>query len=273
MKIILNFHSTTYQINKAQQGLKIFLCTLFCLAIFTQKSFSAIPSDIESKLKTAEKLYKEKKYSEVIQLYQEVLNNGYQSFEIYYNLGNAYFKNNQLGKAILYYEKAKLLQPSDDDLQHNLKIAYNQTIDKIETKDNFFIEVTKNNFLNRINPDAMAYGSIIFSFLALLTFVVFLFNQNYRKVMMILSVVFFLSSIIFYFIGKLSLSSKNDSQFAVVTVKETKVVNEPHNNAISKFSLHEGTKVKILQKVDNFVLIRLSNGVEGWIDEKSIEVI
>ncbi|GAB4209891.1 MAG: tetratricopeptide repeat protein [Bacteroidia bacterium] len=229
--------------------------------------------DVADILKKAEAAYKKKNYTESIQLYHRLVDENYYSPELYYNLGNAYFKNNQLGKAILYYEKAKKLNPSDKDLEHNLKLAYSKTIDKIETRDNFFVEITKNNFLSRLNTDTLAYTSIMLSALAAVFFGLFLSSSAHRKTYISLTIILIFTSLLSYGLGILAQSNQETNDFAIVTAKESKVTNEPLPNAITKFKLHEGTKVKVLQKVDEFVLIRLDNGTEGWVEEKSIEVI
>ncbi len=230
-------------------------------------------NNIESDLKLAEQAYKQKNYNKTIEIYQNLIKNNYYSFELYYNLGNAYYKTNQLGKAILYYERAKVINPSDEDLNHNLKIAYSKTIDKIETKDNFFIEITKNNLMHKININTSAYWSILMSVLAFISFTLFLYLKTYKKALLILFGFFTISTFTVYGVSKLSEKSQKTNNFAVVTEKQIKVLSEPLSNAVSKFTLHEGTKVKILQKVDNFILIRLDNGTEGWVNEKSIEMI
>lgn len=235
--------------------------------------FYAETIDVADIVKKAEAAYKQKNYAQSIELYNQLVRENYYSPELYYNLGNAYFKNNQLGKAILYYEKAKKLNPSDNDIQHNLKLAYSKTIDKIETRDNFFVEITKNNFLNRLNTDTLAYASIVCSVCAAVFFGLFLFSSTHKKTYIALTGMFVFTSLFSYGIGIFAQSNQQTNDFAVVTAKESKVTNEPLPNAVIKFKLHEGTKVKVLQKVDNFVLVRLDNGTEGWVEETSIEVI
>ncbi|GIV26774.1 MAG: hypothetical protein KatS3mg027_0588 [Bacteroidia bacterium] len=175
--------------------------------------FAENTNEVASIIKSAEEAYKQKNYSKTIELYQRVINQNYESFELYYNLGNAYFKNNQLGKAILYYEKAKKLNPSDPDLKHNLSIAYNKTIDKIDTKDNFFIEITKNNFLNQLNTNLLAYVTIVIAFLTLLLFVLFLYHTAYRKLYISLVVVLVVTNVILYFIGYSSKKNAANKSF------------------------------------------------------------
>ena len=251
------------------------LYLLACIFFFGSSiKIGALPdANIHQILKEAEQYYKQKNYSKAIECYQKVLQQHYESFELYYNLGNAYFRNNQLGKAILYYEKAKRLNASDADLNHNLQLAYSLTIDKIDTKDNFFIEITKNNFLNTLNTQLMAYFNILLSVLALVAFVLFLYNTSYRKISLLLSVLFTVSNLLLYGIAYIAEKNKHTSTFAIVTKREINMQNEPLPNAVTKFILHEGTKVKVLQKVDNFILVRLENGVEGWTEESAVERI
>lgn len=252
---------------KMHKILVLLIGVLFYTTIFSTNT------KIELLLKQAEQAYKQKKYTESIQLYQEVIHQNYYSAELYYNLANAYFKNNQLGKAILYYEKARKINPSDEDISHNLKIAYSRTIDKIETKDNFFIEITRNNILNRLNTNTIAYISSVLSVLTAIFFALFLFFNKYKKVNLIFSVVTLFLTAILYIVGYAAQKSNQRDNFAIVTAKEVKATNEPLPDAIARFKLHEGTKVKILQKVDDFLLIRLENGIEAWIDEKTVERI
>lgn len=229
--------------------------------------------NVNAELQKAEDAYKQKHYAKAIELYENLIHNNYYSSELYYNLGNAYYKTNQLGKAILYYEKAKLINPSDEDINHNLKLAYSKTIDKIETKSNFFIEITRTNFLNNIDTDVMAYITIVLSLLALGSFALVMFIDKYKKVFLLLTVLMVVVNAALYLLSGAAQKSQNTHNFAIITVRETRVFNEPIPNAVAKFNLHEGTKVKLLKKLDTFYLIRLENGIEGWIDEKGVEEI
>ena len=244
---------------------------LLILIICIQYTFAADNNNVI--LKKAEDHYKSKNYTSAIQEYNSIINKGYYSYQLYYNLGNAYFKNNEIGKSILYYEKAKNLNASDADINYNLSLAYAKTIDKIDTKDNFFIELTHTGFLNTINPNSFAYLSIIFSIIFTLIVTLLLYVSKYRKLLIAIAGVSLTAIITTYIIGSSALKSQASSDFAVVTVKQTKVSNEPIQNAVTKFNLHEGTKVKVLQTVENFTLIKLDNGVEGWVDANAIELI
>src|SRR5690606_11741 len=98
-------------------------------------------------LRKAERSYDEKKYRLAIENYEKLIEQGYASYQLYYNLGNAYYRNNELGRAIYNYELARKLEPNDEDVRINLSIAASKTIDKIESKENFFISAVKTNIL------------------------------------------------------------------------------------------------------------------------------
>src|SRR5690606_28583465 len=117
-------------------------------------------------LKKAEIAYDSKKYSEAIKNYEQLVSEGYISYQLYFNLGNSYFRNNQLGKAIYYYELARKLEPNDEDVKINLGIAASKTIDKIDSKENFFISAVKTTLLSSFSTNVWAWLSIFSVILA-----------------------------------------------------------------------------------------------------------
>lgn len=215
----------------------------------------------------AEKLYSEKKYEEVIETYETILKEGLASYKLYYNLGNAYYKNNELGKAIYNYELANKLQPNNKDVKTNLRIANDKTIDKIESKENFFIGVLKSGLVNSLSTNEWAWLSI-FSLLGCLA-LAFLFFVTNHLILKRLS--FFLSALSFIvFVGSMllgftALKDKQEINFGIIINRESKIHEEPAVDSNSKFSLHEGTKVNVLESNGDWTNIKLENGNEGWI--------
>ncbi len=220
----------------------------------------------------AEKFYSEKNYKEAITAYQEIVKEGLISYKLYYNLGNAYYKNNELGKAIYYYELANKLQPNNKDIKTNLRIANEKTIDKIESKENFFIGAIKSGLVNSLSTTGWAWLSI-FSLVGalLLAFIFFISNHLFLK-----RVGFFLGSISFIvFIGSMilgftALNDKQQLNFAIVTNRESKIYEEPNRTSKSKFSLHEGTRVSVLETNPDWTNIKLENGNEGWLKTSDV---
>lgn len=215
----------------------------------------------------AEKAYSEKKYKEAIAAYEEILKEGFVSYKLYYNLGNAYYKNNEIGKAIYNYELANKMQPNNEDIKTNLRIANEKTVDDIESKENFFLGALKSRFVNALSTTGWAWLSI----LSLISCFLFIFIYFVTKQITLKRIGFFASFVFLFFfltamaLGFTALHNKQQITFAVIIAKETKIQDEPNKLSTSKFSLHEGTKVKVLETNADWTNIRLENGNEGWV--------
>jgi tetratricopeptide (TPR) repeat protein len=220
----------------------------------------------------AEKLYEQKKYDEAILIYESILSSKLTSPKLYYNLGNCYFKTNQIGKAIYNYELAKKINPKDDDTKVNLKIANTKTIDKIENKENYFIGALKNSILNYFTSTIWAWISVISLISSLfLFFLFFILNSMVLKrvgfFIGIISFIVFVGSMV---LGYSSLRLKNEINYAIILPHELKVHIEPTSNSDTKFSLHEGTKVSVINQISQWVNIKLENGNEGWVESSNV---
>jgi tetratricopeptide (TPR) repeat protein len=223
-------------------------------------------------LPMAEKAYDEKQYKTAITLYEQLIKDGYTSYQLYFNLGNSYYKNGNLGRAIHAYEIARKLEPDDEDIKINLSLANAKTIDKIDTKENFFITAVKSNILSSLSTSAWAWLNIISLFIAAAGFLMYyiLSSIALKRVFFGISVVFTLTFLIAYFLGGSAVKSKSENKFAIVLEKEVKIMNEPNVSGNTKFRLHEGTKVRVVENNGDWMLIKLENGNEGWL--KSIEL-
>lgn len=235
------------------------LIFLFLTATLTLKS--------NELLKKAEAAYESKNYAKAIECYEEIIKEGFSSDKLFYNLGNAYYKNKKLGKAIYNYELAKKINPKNEDVLTNLEIAYSKTIDKIETKENFFISAVKSNVLNSFSTETWAWLSIIILFFSLLTLFVFFITHSVliKRISFFSSAVLFIGFFAVYFLGYSALKSKQQKSFAIITSEQTKIHTEPSASSSSKFSLHEGTRVKIIDSDKEWALIKLENSNEGWV--------
>lgn len=245
---------------KLFRGLVFILLFLFSNSIFSS-------SELEIK---AEKAYADKKYKECISIYEDILKSGLSSYKLYYNLGNAYYKNNELGKAIYNYELAHKLQPNNQDVKTNLRIANEKTIDDIEGKENFFLSAIKNGLVDTLSSNGWAYLSIVSLSLSLILFLMFYVSQKsiYKRIGFFLSLFVFVIFISSMILGYTSLSNKQEIKFAIIISKETKVYEEPNKSNDSKFILHEGAKVKVIESNAEWSNIKLENGNEGWLKTK-----
>jgi tetratricopeptide (TPR) repeat protein len=226
-------------------------------------------------LEKAEKAYDSKHYKEAIEAYEKLVKEGFRSYQLYFNLGNSYYRNNELGKAIYYYELARKLDPDDEDVKINLAIASSKTIDKIDAKENFFITAVKTNLLSSFSTAAWGWCSIIFIFLASVFFFIFVnsVRVSFKRMSFALSGIFFIGFIIIYSLGYSAVRATKENKFAIITAHETRIMNEPTRSATGKFSLHEGTRVKVIENNGDWLLIRLDNGNEGWVRSADVGVI
>ncbi|MES2566945.1 MAG: tetratricopeptide repeat protein [Bacteroidota bacterium] len=220
----------------------------------------------------AEKAYSEKNYKEAVSLYESIAKSGFTSYKLHYNLGNAYYKNNELGKAIYHYELANKLEPNHQDIKTNLKIANEKTIDKIESKENFFIGALKSGVVNSLSATGWAWASIFSLTVAFaFTFIFFISNQFFLKrigfFLGLISFIIFTGSMVF---GFMALKSKQELNFAVILNRESKIHEEPFITSKTKFSLHEGAKVNVLESNPEWTNIKLENGNEGWINTNEV---
>lgn len=247
---------------------KILFIIIFFLGLISQ-TFS---NDL---LQKAEKAYDNKNYKEAISCYQQLINEGNKSYELYFNLGNSYYRNKDLGYAIYYYELARKANPNDKDIQINLGIASAKTIDKIDAKENFFINAVKSNIVNVVTTETWAWLSIVIAIAVCGFFFLFIHSQVMilKRISFILSIVLLIGLIVVYFFGNSALNSKKENKFAIILLKEVKITNEPNAAGMLKFALHEGTKVRVVEANNDWVLIKLDNGNEGWVKQSEVGII
>jgi len=229
-------------------------------------------SEPKSLVNEGNELYKKSMYSQAASKYQNVVDSGYVSADLYYNLGNAYFKANDNKRAILYYEKAKLLNPRDKDLNSNLLLARSKTVDKIQNiPDLFFMEWIR-NFRDQFAVDSWSVFSIALFAIGLAGFLFYFFSLKIglkKASFWVGSICIFLSAITFSF----AVSAQNSQvkqRNAIIFVKGVTVKSSPSETGTNLFILHEGTKVKVIDKIDNWHKIKIPDGNQGWVKESDI---
>lgn len=235
-------------------------------------SFSMSGNDLIEK---AEKAYDARKYKEAIECYEKLVQSGFKSYQLYFNLGNSYYRNNDIGKAIYYYELARKLEPNDEDVNINLGKANAKTVDQIESKENFFIAAVKTNVLSSFSTYAWAWLTIISLALAVVLFFVFVTSGTLliKRFTLVGSGLMLITFLVTYFLGYSALKAKYENKFGIILSREVRIMNEPTSGGTSKFSLHEGTKIRVVEKNGDWVLIKLDNGNEGWLKLTDVGVI
>lgn len=244
------------------------------VAIFLLAAVTAL-ADKTPLLEKAQAAYDAKKYKEAIHDYEQLVEQGYKSPELYFNLGNSYYRNEELGKAIYYYELARKLDPDDEDVKINLGIASAKTIDKIDAKENFLITAVKTNVLSSLSTRSWAWLTIFALALSCLLFFFFVASSSVamKRAAFVTSCALFVVFALSYLLGWSALRAKNENKFAIVLAEELRVMNEPTAGASTKFTLHEGTKIRVLDTNGDWLLLKLDNGNEGWVRMQDVGVI
>ncbi|MEE3415397.1 BatD family protein [Segatella bryantii] len=253
--------------------------TLLLLFAFVMVSLSAqaapkSSADAASK-KIADSEYLRGNYHQAIKDYNEILKRGV-SADIYYNLGNSYYRTDNLTQAILAYERAYLLAPGDADIRFNLQFASSKTIDKITPINEMFFVTWYHSLVNFTSVDNWACMAIGFIIVALVLTLIYLFSYNIlmRKIGFfggILFIVLFLMANLFAFQQKQTLLNRSG---AIVIAPTVNVMKTPSTNSTQSFVIHEGTHVDITDKtMKDWRGIKLADGREGWIETKQIEEI
>jgi tetratricopeptide (TPR) repeat protein len=214
-------------------------------------------------------------YEDAARLYQRVADTGYVAAALYYNLGNAYFKAHDIPHAILYYERARLLDPGNEDINYNLKLARTYVTDKIDVLPRFFMVEWYHWFLDRLPADGWALFSMI-SFvlsLAFLSLYVFSVRERLKKTGFVTGViVLFFSALSFLFAWQ-SKKILTAHDHAIVMSPAVTVKSSPGEEGTDLFVIHEGMKVAVEDSVDHWTEIRLEDGSKGWLPEEAINKI
>ena len=220
--------------------------------------------------------YQKGNYQQAIRDYEEILNNYGVSAEVYYNLGNAYYRTDNITKAVLNYERAHLLSPGDEDISFNLQFARSKTIDKITPESEMFFVTWWKALVNFTSVDCWAKSGIIAIIMALVLVLVYLFGPHIvlRKIGFfggIFFVAVFLLSNLFAYQQRQMLINRTG---AIIIAPSVNVKKTPAKTSVDLFLLHEGTRVDITDKaMKGWREIKVGDGREGWIETKAIEEI
>lgn len=223
----------------------------------------------------ANTFYNNGKYEEAIDKYKSVLATKQQSAELYFNLGNAHYKLNNIAPSIYYYEKALLLDPNDKDIQTNLAFAQNMTIDSFNKVPVVGFSRFINNIVNTFKTDTWAKFAVGGVLLFVLLFLMYHFSYSTSK-----KRIAFVTSIISLFIGCFSVAMAFQKEAlnikdnpAIVFAKESRVMSEANKTSEEVFRLHEGTKVQVIETYNDWQKIKLSDNSIGWIPLKDIKLL
>ncbi|MDR1919088.1 MAG: tetratricopeptide repeat protein [Tannerellaceae bacterium] len=229
----------------------------------------------EEALKEAEEAYTQEDYTKAIEGYREILTTYGESAEVYYNLGNAYYKANKIAPAVLYYERALLIDPGDADIRFNLEMARQKTVDKIEPIGDFFLVKWFDSVQNMGAADSWARLGIVCFLLFIGCLLLFFFSRwtRVRKLGFYLGLLFFVAVVVTNIFARNQKREWVNHTQGVVFSPTVTVKSSPNQSGTDLFILHEGTKVSIKSTLGEWREIELEDGNVGWMPAKDIELI
>ena len=245
------------------------------MAAVPQAEFSAAKQQGNVTKAEGDSAYMRNDYASAIQIYENLLKQG-EAAEVYYNLGNSYYKADDIAKAILNYERALLLQPGNADIRANLEIAQSKTIDKVVPVPEIFFVSWAKSLINSLSVDAWAKCGVVFFILLLISSYLFFFSKQiiWKKTGFIAGIVFLIFVVLSNVFASQQKSELTNRNSAIVLSPSVTVRSTPSESGTSLFILHEGHKVEIKDNsMREWKEIRLEDGKVGGVPSATIEVI
>ncbi len=246
--------------------------SLLLFSLFIAFSTKAAENDI---FKIGNDAYLKNNFETAISAYKQLIKDGYESSALYFNLGNAYYKTDSIANSILYYEKAKKMAPADEDVIANLKLANLKTIDKTETREQLIFKSWWDNFVTSKTSDNWGILCIVSFFIAFISLLVFRISSSSitKQLLFISFCIFLVAAGSFYFLAETNHNMQTDAGQAILFNSSATIKSAPAENSKDLFIIHEGTKVTIIERNNNWFRIRMENGNEGWLMENAVRII
>ncbi|HMN25807.1 MAG TPA: tetratricopeptide repeat protein [Ignavibacteriaceae bacterium] len=238
-------------------------------------SLSIAKADVKSEMQKGNVYYKNNQYQLAIDEYNKLIKQGYQGTSLYYNLGNAHYRLGNVGYAILYYEKALKLSPNDEDVKHNLELARINIKDKVETLPPFFIFNIWESVLASLSVSGWTVFVYIVFILLLLCVIAYFFSRTstQQRISFFSGVGVFAVLILAIILLAVKMNKEFNIKDGIIVSNVVNVKSSPDNSSKDEFIVHEGLKIRLEDKVDNWVKIRLADGKLGWIPEENLKQI
>lgn len=247
----------------------------FCVMLLFVSSISLYAQTPDVTFIHANELYRAGNYQEAVKEYESILQQDYVNADVYYNLGDAYYRSGKLAPAIVAFERAARLRPHDADIEHNLKLLYLKTPDRIEPVPDLFLLQWMRTIGSLVSPGTvrglfLASWMLLFGGLAAIALIRF---AEIVRGLRIALLVFFVSVVVWgTMLGIQSLQDTSSDQ-AIIIAQVVTAKSSPDARSVDAFVLHEGLKVKITDAVGDWVKITLADGKVGWLLAEQFEKI
>jgi len=248
---------------------------ILLLLVLTLNGILGMAQNPDSLFVQANELYRQENYTEALKVYEEIEAMDQESWALYYNIGNIHYKMNRVAPAIFYYEKALKLRPDQQDVRFNLEFANQMVLDNIEPLPRNLGQRFMDAVILKLTYETWAKIAVGLAFLFALLFLMYHFSYGTGKkrfyfIASIITVILVTTSVFFAFRNQLYVKNNRE---AIIFATEAEVMNAPTTTSEAYFELHEGTKVTVLESLDNWKKIRIADGKIGWIEEKDLKEI
>lgn len=246
----------------------------FIYIVLSLMSLNLFSDNVEQLIDSAQNSFMQTQYASALEMYDSVCRMGYSSSDLYYNIGNCYYRLDDIPNSVYYYEKALMLDPSNSDAEFNLNIANRQLKQIVEPLPIPFYTRWGMAILNTMSSDAWTILNIIFLVLTLAGIALYLFMGRIalRKLgfsIAVISLIFFIFTAICAYKSSVVISENN---YAIV-FEQSMVKSSPNADAVNSFEIYEGIKVQVVDSANAMYNIRLADGKEGWIDANDVKLL
>ncbi|MBC8184498.1 tetratricopeptide repeat protein [candidate division KSB1 bacterium] len=254
---------------KLSRNIIIFSITIILTLI---ANFQANANHNQHVFEQANELYQQEKFGEAITQYLEIINNGYENWQLYFNLGNSYYRTGQFGRSILNFERAYRLNPKNEDVVFNLHLVNTKVVDNIKTPP---LTEFINDVKNVLSKTALIWLTITayLGLAALIILKMFLSKRRIQRLLQIILIPVVIVLLLATSILILRINENTSVKYAIVLTDKVDVLGEPSDSGTELFSLHEGAKFKIEEYSGGWAKIRLSDGNVGWLKKDVFEII
>jgi tetratricopeptide (TPR) repeat protein len=264
---------------RLNEGIKILQCCVAMMLMLAggelaPHAYAEAPA-FEQAFVRANDTYKNADYKRAAQMYEQLASTGAEAVEVYFNLGNCYYKLGNIAAAILNYERAQRLAPLDDDVEFNLSLAQSRIADRIDPAPQFFVIKWWHTFVGLATAGSWSIAGTVFVWCAVLCAAVFFIAllPGLRKTMFVSSIVLFVLTGFMLTFAYQQNKAATGNENAVVFASSVSVKSEPQESSKDLFVLHEGTKVDVLEADGEWRKIHIADGSVGWLRSNTIEII